>query len=378
MFFLERKDEFLYNLLVPAVKVFLKVKFGYKWEKAKDLPENYIVLSNHVTDYDPLLVGVSFPKQMYFVASEHVTRWGLASKLLKHVFHPIIRYKGTVATTTVIEILRKVRAGGSVAVFAEGVRTWDGVTCPILPSTAKMIKTAGCGLVTYKITGGHFVSPGWRDHGTARGPISGAPVHVYTKEQLKAMSVDEVYKAICEDLYEDAYARQLAQPQTYRGRGRAEGLHNLLFTCPECGLRNTFTESDDTVRCEACGLEFRYTEQCLLEGVRFRTTKEFSDWQKNRVASDVQENQTYEVDFATLSTIANHEATQVAAGTLSINNEVLRCSDVEIPLADISDMGIHGRHALVFAVKGAYYELIPADEFSIQQFLLYYNCVKQK
>lgn len=378
MFSLERKEKFFYHLLFPLVKVFLKLKFGYRWEQAKDLPENYIVLSNHVTDYDPLLVGVSFPKQMYFVASEHVTRWGLASRLLKYVFHPIIRYKGTVATATVIEILRKVRAGGSVAVFAEGVRTWDGVTCPILPSTAKMVKTAGCGLVTYKITGGHFVSPGWRDHGTARGPISGAPVHLYTKEQLKAMSVDEVYRIICDDLYEDACARQLAEPKRYRGRGRAEGLHNLLFICPACGLHNTFTESDDMVRCKACGLEFRYTEQCMLEGVRFRTTKEFFDWQKTRVASDVIENETYQVDFATLSTIVNHEATQVAAGSLSINNEVLRCSDVEIPLADISDMGIHGRHALVFSVKGTYYELVPAEEFSIQQFLLYYHCVKQK
>ena len=57
---------------------------------------------------------------------------------------------------------------------------------------------------------------------------------------------------------------------------------------------------------------------------------------------------------------------------------VLKCGDVEIPVADISDMCIHGRHALVFNVKGTYYELLPAHEFSIQQFLLYYNCCKNK
>ena len=172
---MDRKHELVYQLLLPLVKGFLKIKFGYKWKKAENLPENYIVLSNHVTDYDPLLVGVSFPKQMYFVASEHITRWGLAYTLLKELLHPIIRYKGTVATATVIESLRKIRAGGSVAIFAEGVRTWDGVTCPILPSTAKMVKTAGCGLVTFKIQGGHFVSPGWKEHGTARGLFPAHP-----------------------------------------------------------------------------------------------------------------------------------------------------------------------------------------------------------
>ena len=116
----------------------------------------------------------------------------------------------------------------------------------------------------------------------------------------------------------------------------------------------------------------------MLHGVPFKTVKEFSDWQKQKVAEDVAAGETYSVEFATLSTIINHEATQVAAGVLSIDNEVLRCDDMEIPVADIADMGIHGRHALVFSVKGTYYELLPAHEFSIQQFLLYYNCLKNK
>lgn len=362
---------------MPLVKGFLKIKFGYKWSVAQILPENYIVLSNHVTDYDPLLVAVSFPKQMYFVASEHIARWGIAYTLLKYVFQPIIRYKGTVATTTVMEALRKVKQGNSVAIFAEGVRTWDGVTCPILPSTAKLVKTAGCGLVTYKIRGGYFVSPGWRDHGTARGPLTGAPVHVYTREELKAMTVDQVYKIICDDLYEDAYARQLEAPKPYRGRNLAEGLENLLFTCPDCGRRNTLSSAGNAVTCDECGLSFTLDEYAMLHGVPFKTVKEFSDWQKERIAEDAAAGEAYTVEFATLSTIEKHEATQVTAGELSIDNNVLRCGDVSIPLTEISDMGIHGRHALVFSVRGTYYELLPAHEFSIQQFLLYYNCLKK-
>ena len=378
VFILDRKHEIVYRLLLPLVKGFLKIKFGYQWKRAENLPENYIVLSNHVTDYDPLLVGVCFPRQMYFVASEHITRWGLAYKLLKALLHPIIRYKGTVATATVMESLRKIRAGGSVAIFAEGVRTWDGITCPILPSTAKMVKTAGCGLVTFKIQGGHFVSPGWKARGTARGPISGAPVRVYTREELKAMSVNEVYKAICDDLYEDAYARQLADPKPYRGKNLAEGLENLLFTCPTCGKRNTLSSAGNAVTCEECGLTFTYDEYAMLHGVPFKTVKEFSDWQKEKVAEDAAAGETYSVEFATLNTVADHQATQVAAGQLSINNDFVCCDGFQIPIADISDMGIYGRHALVFSAKGTYYELLPAHEFSIQQFLLYYNSVKNK
>jgi 1-acyl-sn-glycerol-3-phosphate acyltransferase len=95
---------------------------------------------------------------MYFVGSEHISRWGRIYKLLQYCFAPIMRPKGALASTTVIEMLRKVRGGANVCLFAEGVRSWDGAPAPILPSTGKMVKSARCGLVTYRITGGYFVS----------------------------------------------------------------------------------------------------------------------------------------------------------------------------------------------------------------------------
>lgn len=75
------RHQILYSILRPLAALFVRLKFGYTYEVAKDLPDNYIVLSNHVTDYDPIFVGASFPKFMHFVASEHVARWNLASKL---------------------------------------------------------------------------------------------------------------------------------------------------------------------------------------------------------------------------------------------------------------------------------------------------------
>ena len=121
---MSKKLNFFTALLRPAGYSVAKLKFGYKYKKATDLPENYIVLSNHVTDYDPILVGLSFQRQMYYVASEHITRWGWLYKVLNFVFEPIIRYKATVAASTVMDILRKVRKGNNVCIFAEGVTRW--------------------------------------------------------------------------------------------------------------------------------------------------------------------------------------------------------------------------------------------------------------
>ena len=231
---MDRKHARLYRLLRPLVALFMRIVFGYTYETACNLPKNYIVISNHVTDYDMLGVTASFPNQMYFVASEHVARMKLYP-ILKWAFAPIMRPKGASAAATTMDMVRKARKGENVCLFAEGVRSWDGVTWPVVPATGRLVKTAGCGLVTYRLEGGYFASPMWSGASMRRGYFHGAPVNVYTPEQLKEMTAAEVQAAIERDLYVDAYATQRANPRAYKGKRLAEGLANLLFICPACG-----------------------------------------------------------------------------------------------------------------------------------------------
>lgn len=367
---------FFYTILRPLVILFTKIKFGYTYEKAKDLPENYIVLSNHTTDFDMLFVGASFPRQMYFVGSEHISRWKLAYFFLKRLFAPILRYKGTVASSTVLEILRKVRKGANVCIFAEGIRTWDGVTVPILPSTGKMIKSAKCALVTYKIVGGYFASPAWSDKGTRRGYLHGAPVNVYTKEQLAGMSAEEINDIIVRDLYEDAYARQLEKPVRYRGKRLAEHMEYLLFNCPDCGGLNTFVSNDDTVSCKSCGLSFKYDEYGMLSGLPYKTVRELSDWQNRRVEELVEEGVVLTIPSVKLSTIEKQVETPVAEGTLTMTPTAIKCGGIELPLDSVVAMDMHGRHELVFNIGKDYYELVTPREIGARQLLIYYRAYK--
>ncbi len=376
---MRKRHHFFWKLLRPLIIVFLWVKFGYTFKKAKGLPDNYIVLSNHATDYDPLLVSASFSRQMYFVASEHIARWKRAFKWLDYVFAPIMRYKGTVAASTVVEVLRRVRKGANVAIFAEGARTWDGVTGPILPSTAKLIKSARCGLVTYKLVGGHFISPMWSGSNTRRGYCHGEVVNVYTKEQVAAMSQEELYEAITRDLHEDAYARQKSEPRDYRGKRLAEGLENLLFICPQCGGYDTFATSDDTLTCKKCGLSAKCTTRATLESAPFATVKAFSDWQNERVSADADSGVVYRAAGGTLATVCQHVETPLASGEVSLDGEFLRCGDVAIAVSEISDMAMHGKRALVFSAADTYYELIPSDDANALKFWLYYlACTKKE
>ncbi len=376
---MKKRHSLLWRLLRPSVALFLKCKFGYKATIAKNLPDHYIVVSNHVTDYDPLFVAMSFPRQMYFVASEHISRWGKLYSLLKWGFEPILRPKGAIGASTVKNMFRKLKQGGNVALFAEGVRTWDGVTSPVHPSTVSLIKAAKCGLVTYKIVGGYFASPMWSSSkNTRKGSVRGAPVGVYTKEQLAAMSDEQIAHLLETDLHEDAYERQRKSPVRYRGKRLAQGLDKLLFICPSCHAHASFDTNDDTVRCKCCSLPFTYDEYGMLHGAPFDTVYDFSVWQKQQLDEDVAKGTVYTAEHTKLSAITTGDMTPVDEGPLAISSGSLTCGSTVFGLDQIPDMAMHGKDALVFSCNNEYYEITPVQECNVLRFLLYFQAYKNQ
>ncbi len=372
------KHRFFYKLIRPLVILFLKLRFGYTYEKAPKLSGNYIVMSNHTTDYDMLMVAASFPKQMYFVASEHIARWGFLSRLIRFAFAPIMRTKGSSAASAAMEMVRKARKGDNVCLFAEGIRTWDGVTCPIPPATGRLVKTAGCGLVTYKIVGGYFASPMWGGASVRRGPLHGAPVNIYTAEQLQSMTAAQVQEAIERDLYEDAYARQSASPKAYRSKRSAEKLENLLFLCPNCGEMDSFHSSGNTVTCSVCGLTMGYNEYGMLENAPFSNLRDFAAWQREQVAQHAGLGLPYTAPSATLTAIDDHRETLVCRGELTLTPDSLICGDREFPLSAVSDLAMRNQRPILFTAGREYFELVPSEGSNALKFMLYYQQCKQK
>ena len=271
-----------YSIVGPATKSWLQSKFNYhctKYKHQEDWP--YIVLSNHNTDYDPLLLRQTFQDHMYFVAADNILRMGLASKAIVRYCKPIFRVKGKQEIRTTSEILKTVRAGHNVCIFAEGNRSFNGVTGYIYPATGKVVKKAGGGLITYRMSGGYLTSPRWSKV-IRRGRMDGEIVGVYSPDELASLTAEEIHEIIVRDLHEDAYERQEANPIAYKGKDLAEGLESTLFTCPKCECIGSLSSQGDFVRCE-CGYCARYDEFGYLvteDGGR-SSIKDLDRWQLN-------------------------------------------------------------------------------------------------
>ena len=144
---------FIWKIFGPAVRLITRILFGYTCERV-EVDGPFLLLCNHNTDLDPLMLRTSFPQQMYFIASEHVVRTGLGGRLIRWLQDPIPRQKGSSASSAVLAALRRLKAGCNVAVFPEGHRSWDGVTDSFPAATGKLVHSAaaaGASLVTYRL-----------------------------------------------------------------------------------------------------------------------------------------------------------------------------------------------------------------------------------
>ena len=338
----------MWKVLRPIARLLVWLRLGYR-SQLSGIRGPFLLLCNHVTDWDPVLVATGFTQQFYFVASEHVLRAGWAGKLLNWLQAPIPRQKGGSAAGTVMAMLRHLRAGDSVALFPEGNRCWDGVTGEMLPAVGKLARTAGVRLITYRLEGGYFVSPRWAGNSIRRGRMRGRLVGVYTPEQLRAMTPDEINEHIRQDLHEDAYARQRSDPARYSSPRGAEHVETLLFVCPKCGMLHSLQSRKDTVRCWKCGFTFRWLPTGFLagEGLPADNLRDWNRWQEEQIAAMCARAQADKAIFSdsdvTCDRVAFSKGVEsLGSGELRLFPDRLELPGVEVPLERLTGIALRG------------------------------------
>lgn len=377
------------RFIAPSV---LKPLYKYSYELAPKLEPPYLVFSNHNGDLDPALVGLSFPQQMYFVASEHVYRAGFASKILRFVFEPIAKRKGTADAVTVMKSIRALREGKNVCIFPEGQKSFNGITGGINIATGKLVKASKASLVTYKLEGGYFTTPRW-GKGIRKGKMHGSIVNIYNKEDLEKLSPEEITDLVKKDLYEDAYQKQSQNPIAYKGKNLAEGIEHALCICPECKQIDTLFSKKNSVFCKNCNFTtsidiYGYFD----ENCKFKTVLQWDEFQQEELKKLIQEKSSEKSEFifsddeVTLKTVkAEHQEEIIGTGKFSMFTDKFIFNSVkdekeislEIPQKNIVDISMYGKQALVFSDNnGNYYELTSKNIINVRKYIFCFKYLK--
>lgn len=263
---IKQPPKILYYVLTYLWKMIYFKKLGVTVHYHTDLTpyknQPCIIVSNHASRLDYIYTGLAFlPQRLNFVAGYNEffrSHLQLIFKLLQ----VIPKRNFTADVHTIREIARILKNGGKVVLYPEGMSSISGANQPCALGSGKLLKHFGVPVLMTKIKGGYLTSTKYcLDERPGRVDVD--VQLLFTPEQLKALSEEEVHAQLDEALKHDDYAWNKKMQIAYKTKGQtAKNLHTLLFWCPICHKEMHMHSENDKIWCSACGsqatLDTRY------------------------------------------------------------------------------------------------------------------------
>ena len=241
----------------------------------------YLLIGNHANFWDGFLVNLFIRDPICFLVSDEYFRNPLL-KMLLQIEGSIPKKKFLADLAAVKEALRAKEVGRIIGVFPEGMRNWDGFVQEPIFATAKLIKLLSIPVVRVLSKGSYLAFPRWA-HYKRKGKITFNYELIIMAEQIKEMSVDEIFHKINTSLSYSEYDFQRRAMNIYQGKNLAERLELFLYLCPGCQQIGTLNSRYDALFCSKCGYGVKYNEYGFFttdrEILYFDNPAEWNRWQ---------------------------------------------------------------------------------------------------
>ena len=288
---------FLMTVLYYGVRFYL-ILSGVKVKTVNKIgkPENpAIVLCNHGSFMDFIYAGVLLRKyRPHFIAARLYFYHSALNWLLRNL-GAFPKSMFAMDMNNAKNCLTVIRNKEILAMMPEARLSTTGRFEDIQDSTYAFIKKSGVPVYTVKISGDYLADPKW-GKGLRRGSVVEAELDIlYTAEQVEALSLEQLKQGVEERLSYDEFRWLQQRPAIrYRSRVMAEGLENILTTCPICGKEYTLTTKRNKICCENCGyltsLDARYG---FTGEFPFQNLAQWYDWQKQLLEKEISEKEDY-------------------------------------------------------------------------------------
>ncbi len=111
-----------------------------------------IVASNHVSFWDPPLVGTAAVRELHFMAKEELFRAPLFGGLIR-AYNAIPIRRGVADLSGLARAIEVLKSGRALIMFPEGSRMRDGELHPARPGVGMLAVNADCSIVPCYISG---------------------------------------------------------------------------------------------------------------------------------------------------------------------------------------------------------------------------------
>ena len=147
-----------YSLAKAVVGVVLRAATGWKVEGREQVPRSggLVVASNHISFWDPPLVGSMIPRVVHFIAKEELFRNRLFGALIS-AYNSIPIRRGPQARAALRGAEDVLASGGAVVIFPEGTRSRDGKFLPPGAGVARLAANGRAPVLPVYISGSNQI-----------------------------------------------------------------------------------------------------------------------------------------------------------------------------------------------------------------------------
>jgi 1-acyl-sn-glycerol-3-phosphate acyltransferase len=212
----------------------------------------------------------------------------------------LLGHSGAIAITKNTTDLRSLKQmtdlsgdGRVIGIFPEGKRNWDGVTLPLIESTAKLVRLLNVPVVVPLIEGGFLMDPRW---GTSfrRGRVFITYKLLFDGEKPGRKKISEIIEALKTALDHNEYTCERLKGVKFKSNKRAENIEQAVYFCPQCHAVSSFQSKGNDFTCKECQYTVHYTEEGRFISTNgqnfFDNLFEWNQWQKNKALEILKKN----------------------------------------------------------------------------------------
>ncbi|MDP2938787.1 MAG: lysophospholipid acyltransferase family protein [Candidatus Omnitrophota bacterium] len=150
----------LYHIFRFILILLFKIIFGLEVIGVENIPRRvgFILASNHLSNLDPLILGVACIRELNFMAKEDLFRNSFFSSLLDNVGAFPVR-RDYVDVSAIKEAISRLKSGAVVLVFPEGTRGRSEDQLQVQLGVALLANKANCPILPAFITGADKAMP---------------------------------------------------------------------------------------------------------------------------------------------------------------------------------------------------------------------------
>ena len=304
---LPRKPHMFWRVLIRLLTIvgMMGTRFTYETEGFEKIgkDEPCLFLMNHTCFQDMEVAHrILFPRPIQIVASNDgfLGLFGLMEWLMRQI--------GCIPTQKYVSDLRLVQdmeycfktLKTSVLMYPEACYSFDGTATTLPAKMGILLKKYGVPVVMIETFGAFGRNPLYNELKIRKHvPITAKATVLFTKEEIKEMSVRELTEGVENAFGFDHFRWQKAQNLHIDQPFRADGLHRILYKCAACGAENQMEGRDTHITCKHCGKSYELTTLGELKATEGHTEithiPDYYRWERQQVRQEILDG-TYKLD----------------------------------------------------------------------------------